>query len=123
MNYEIVLKKKVIKKLRKLPSGVINYLKREFGSDFEFEADDEEFVNVFETDWYKEISSLTTPGDVLKIYRENFGLSRAELAGKLGKFTAREISDMENSRSSISREAAEAFSSVFDVPASRFVLV
>ncbi|RLC19100.1 MAG: XRE family transcriptional regulator [Deltaproteobacteria bacterium] len=104
-----------------IPPGVIDYLTKEFGHNFEIETDDEELVNVFETDWYKEISRTITPGDVLKVYRENIGLSQAELGRKLGTFTAREVSDMENSVSDISKEAAEKLGSLFDVPVSRFI--
>ncbi len=67
-----------------IPTRVIDYLTREFGHDFGVEADDdEELVNAFETDWYKEISRKTTPGDALKVYRENLGLSQTELGRKL----------------------------------------
>jgi len=104
-----------------IPPGVIDYLTKEFGHDFEIEADDEELINVFETDWYKEISRVTTPGDALKIYRENLGLSHAELGRKLGKFTAREVSDMENDISGINKEVAEKLSGLFEVPVSRFI--
>jgi len=38
--------------------------------EIEIRRADEEFVNIFETDWYREIRADTTPGDVLKIYRE-----------------------------------------------------
>jgi len=103
-----------------IPHKVTDYLAREFGPDFEIPEAEEEFVNIFETDWYREISAATTPGDVLKIYRENIGLTQAELGRKLGEFTAHEISDMEADKSCISREAAEKLSSFFEVPISRF---
>ncbi len=38
----------------------------------------EELVNIFDTKWYKKISSTATPGETLKINRENFGLSQTE---------------------------------------------
>ncbi len=103
-----------------IPHKVIDYLTKEFGPDFEIPDADEELVNIFDTEWHKEISAITTPGDILKIYRENIGLTQAELGRKLGEFTAREIADMENSKSRISRDIAEKLSHFFEVPISRF---
>ena len=48
------------------------------------EDKDEETVNVFETDWYRDIKSKMTPGDNLKIYRENRGLTQVQLGEILG---------------------------------------
>lgn len=33
--------------------------------------DDEELVNVFETDWYREIKAQITPKDIIKMREEN----------------------------------------------------
>jgi transcriptional regulator with XRE-family HTH domain len=83
--------------------------------------DDEEFLNIFDTDWYKDISEATTPGDALKIYRENFGLTQAGLGHKLGKFTRQKISDMEHNKRSISKDVARKLSQLFDIPIARFL--
>ena len=48
------------------------------------EDNDEEAVNVFETDWYRDVKSKVTPGDNLKIYRENRGLTQVQLGEMLG---------------------------------------
>jgi DNA-binding XRE family transcriptional regulator len=80
-----------------------------------------ETVNVFDTDWFKDINSKTSPGDVLRIYRENSGLTQEELGKKLGKFTRQKISDMENGKRSISKEAAKKLSQIFHVPIERFL--
>ena len=48
--------------------------------------DDEDMVNIFDTDWYREISSSTTPGEVLRIYRENGGFTQEEPGRKPGSF-------------------------------------
>ena len=37
-----------------IPTKVMEYLKEEFGKDIEVLEDDEEMVNIFDTDWYKE---------------------------------------------------------------------
>jgi len=54
-------------------------------------------VNVFETDWYKEISAEMTPGDTLRIRRENAGLTQAALGEKTG-VARQNISAMETGR-------------------------
>ena len=104
-----------------IPPGVLEYLQREFGQDVEMVGDDEELLNIFDTDWYKDISEATTPGDALKIYRENFGLTQAELGHKLGKFTRQKISDMEHNKRSISKDVARKLSQLFDIPIARFL--
>ncbi len=78
-------------------------------------------VNVFDTGWYKDISASTTPGDVLKIYRENAGFSQEALGKKLGKFSRQKISDMERGIRNISRETARKLSRIFQVPIDRFL--
>jgi len=104
-----------------IPSGVLEYLEREFGQDVEVVENDEELLNIFDTDWYKDVSKATTPGDTLKIYRENFGLTQAGLGQKLGKFTRQKISDMERNKRSISKDVAKKLSQLFDVPIDRFL--
>jgi hypothetical protein len=104
-----------------IPSEVTDYLAREFGQDFEIRENDEYLVNIFDTDWYREMSALTTPGDTMKIYRENFRFTYMELCSKIGKFTEQQIYDMENSRSDISKETAETLSRLFGVPTDRFL--
>lgn len=103
-----------------IPFKVNDYLAREFGRDFEIRENDEYLVNIFDTDWYKEISLLITPGDALKIYRENFRLTYMELCSEIGRFNEQQIYDMENNHSDIGKETAEIFSSLFGVPTDRF---
>jgi DNA-binding XRE family transcriptional regulator len=105
-----------------IPPKVVHYLKEQFGQDVEvLDENPEEMVDVFNTDWYKDISSNTSPGDVLKIYRENAELTQEELGRRLGKFTRQKISDMERGKRSISKEAAKKLSRIFQVPVDRFL--
>ena len=105
----------------KIPKKVIDYFAHEYGAQFEIIDSDEDFINIFNTDWFKNISKSTTPGDSLKIYRENMGFTQEELGSKLGNFTRQNISDMENGRRSISKEVAKKLSNIFDVPVERFL--
>jgi DNA-binding XRE family transcriptional regulator len=105
-----------------IPDNVVEFLEKQFGQDVEiFSARDEELVNVFETDWYQEISVATTPGERLKIYRENLGLTQVELGQKIGQLSKQKISDMENSRCRIPEEIARKLSQFFEVPIDRFL--
>ena len=78
-------------------------------------------VNIFDTEWYKEINASTSPGEVLKIYRENAGLTQEELGQKIGKFSRQKISDMERGKRNISKDAAKKLSRLFKVPLDRFL--
>ncbi|MFQ5787976.1 MAG: helix-turn-helix transcriptional regulator [Thermodesulfobacteriota bacterium] len=104
-----------------IPHEVIGYLKKKYGRNVEVVEEDKEFVNIFDTKWYKEITISTMPGEVLKIYRENIGLSQTDLGKKLGKFTRQKISDMENGKRNISKEVAKKLSRLFRVPIERFI--
>jgi DNA-binding XRE family transcriptional regulator len=83
-------------------------------------TESEETVNAFETDWYKKISKTVTPGFALKTYRENIGLTQAELGKKLGD-TAQHISDMENDRRAISKQTALKLAKLFHTSVERFI--
>ncbi|MCX6578905.1 MAG: helix-turn-helix transcriptional regulator [Candidatus Aminicenantes bacterium] len=83
--------------------------------------EDEDMVNIFETDWYKKINSTTTPGEVLKIYRQNAELTQEELGRKLGKFSRQKISDLENGKRTIGKEVAKKLCQLFQVPVERFL--
>ena len=104
-----------------IPTKVMEYLKEEFGKDIEVLEDDEEMVNIFDTDWYKEIGSSTTTGEILRIYRENVGFTQGELGRRLGKFSRQKISDMECGKRNISTETAKKLSQIFNVPVERFL--
>lgn len=103
-----------------IPSDLIKYLKNKYWENIEV-LDEEEVVNIFDTKWYKDISSSLTPGGTLNIYRKNLRLSQTELGKKLEKLSRQKISDMENGRRSISKEVARKLSNFFKVPTDRFI--
>ena len=104
-----------------IPAGIMEYLHREFGQNVEIVDENEELVNIFDTHWYKAIKKTISPGDTLRIYRQNLGLTQTELGQKLGKFTRQKISDMENNKRSISKAVAKKLSKIFDVQIERFL--
>jgi DNA-binding XRE family transcriptional regulator len=104
-----------------IPSKVIKYLHQEYGRNIQLVDEDEERVKVVETDWYREIKTAITPGETVKIYRENLGLTQEELGRKLGKYSRQKISDVEHGKRNISKEAAKKLSNIFSVPVERFL--
>ena len=100
-----------------IPSNVLRYLEKTFGRNIEVFDDENDVVNLFETDWYRDMRRQISAGDILRIYRENLGMTQAELAEKLGQLTEQAIFDMENNRQSISKELAGHFG----VPMERFL--
>jgi len=82
---------------------------------------DETSVNLFETSWYQNIRHQVTPGEIVRMYRENLGMTQAELGKKLGFLTRQAISNLEDNRRSISTEVAKRLSRIFDVTVDRFL--
>lgn len=61
-----------------------------------------------------------TPGAYLRIYRDNAGLTQAQLAERIGKSRFR-ISEMERGIRGISKETAKLLAQIFKVPVGRFL--
>jgi DNA-binding XRE family transcriptional regulator len=66
---------------------------------------DDESVNVFETDWWKEQMAKHKPGDSIWVYRDNAGLTLAQLSKKTG-IAESHLSAMENNKRGIGRITA-----------------
>ena len=85
------------------------------------EERDEETVDIFATDWYREIQSKTTPGDTLKIYRENHGLTQAQLGEMLGGIPRQHVSNMERDIRPVSMKTSHKLARIFKVSPGKFV--
>jgi hypothetical protein len=60
-----------------IPKKLLNVLKEEYGSEVQLVPQEEdEKINVFETDWYKSTKEKLTPGKNLRIYRQNNGMTQ-----------------------------------------------
>jgi len=105
-----------------IPEKLISVLEEEYGQDVEIsEEDDEEFVNVFETDWYRDMKAQMTPGTYLKIYRENYGFTQAELGKRLGNIPRQHVSNMERGSRNISLKMAKKLAKIFNVSPDKFI--
>jgi len=75
-------------------------------------SDDDELVDIFETDWYKKIKAEQSPGRVLAAYRHRDGISQVALAKLLG-VSRQAVCDMEKDRRPISGKTAPLLSDIF----------
>jgi DNA-binding XRE family transcriptional regulator len=105
-----------------IPNKILNVLKEEYGKKVKIiKENDDEYVNVFETEWYKKIKAQTTPGDNMRIYRENHGLTQEKLGELLGGIPRQHISNMEKGTRSISINTAKKLSNIFKVSVEKFI--
>ena len=101
---------------------LIAVLEEEFGPDLLLaEDDDEEILDVFATEWYREMKSKTTPGDTLKMYRENHGLTQAQLGDMLGGIPRQHVSNMERGIRPVSMKTARKRAKIFKISPGKFV--
>jgi len=64
-------KKHVLEVNGDIPQWLLNKLKNEYGRNLTIvqTETDEEYVNIVDTDWYKDINRKMKPGDYVKVYR------------------------------------------------------
>lgn len=97
----------------------LEYLNGRFGKE---NVDiDEDIIDVFESEWFKDISKKTTLGSVVRVYRENFELTQQQLAKKVGIQNSSYISDIENNRRPISKTLIKKFAEFFGVSPEMFI--
>jgi DNA-binding XRE family transcriptional regulator len=110
-----------------IPGWMISRLKKEYKSGLIIKEDDNNnvednnLVDIFESEWFTDVDSKTSPGENMKMYRENLGLSQAALGEKLGNVPRQNVSMMESGKRGISKETAKKLSRLFKVPVSRFI--
>lgn len=105
-----------------IPKNLLKVLKEDYGKKLKLiENPEDELVDVFETDWYKGMSKKRKPGDAMRTYRENSGMTQEELGKKLGGDARQIVSNMEKGSRAISLKTAKKLAKLFDVPVDRFV--
>lgn len=103
-----------------IPNDLLNYIKKYYQEGLEI-TDDEEYINAFESDWYKEQEKNWHPGKSVYVYRDNKGWTQAELGKKLGGLSRQYISDLERGKRSISKKVAIQLSQLFNRKIERFL--
>ncbi|WP_413911315.1 helix-turn-helix transcriptional regulator [Desulfobacula sp.] len=90
------------------------------GSRLKYCKDNEnELVDITETEWYQKMKEKMTPGKTIRVYRDNMGLTQEQLGKKLGK-SRKKISDYENGHRGISKSLALELSDLFKAPVQYF---
>ena len=106
----------------KIPTDLISCLKKNYGKKVRIITDDEdEFVNVFETEWFKKTSMNDTAGQGMRFYRELHKMTQEELGRKLGGISRQNVCHMEQGRRQISLHTAKLLSRLFNVSIERFI--
>ena len=82
--------------------------------------DDEEYVEVADSDWYKGISARMTPGDYLVVRRENRGWTQKELSERTG-IAVPNISLMEAGKRPIGARTARKLAEALGCDVSNFI--
>ena len=101
---------------------LLKTLEDECGDDLVIITDpDEEFVDAKETDWYREAKAELAPGESLRIYRQNAGLTQEALGKMLGDLPRQHISNMENNSRAISLEMAKKLARLLHTSPARFL--
>ncbi len=101
---------------------LLKTLADECGDDLVIITDpDEEFVDAKETDWYREAKAELTPGESLRIYRQNARLTQEALGKMLGNLPRQHISNMENGSRAISLEMAKKMAKLLHTSPAHFL--
>ena len=118
---QVVVKKPHIRVEGEITGSLVQYLRQEFGDIEVIKNEEDELVEVVESDWYRSIRATMTPGENMRAYRELHDMTQQELGKKLGRFTRQNISNMENGHKPISKAVAKKLSQIFDVSVEKFV--
>ena len=106
----------------KISKRLLDVLKEEYGSDVQIIPDDEdEKIDIFKTDWYKNVKEKLTPGKNMRIYRQNLSMTQKELGELLGGVPRQHISNMERGTRAISKKVALNLSKIFDTSVDKFI--
>lgn len=118
---QVVVKKPHIKIDGEITRSLVDYLRSEFGEIEIIENEDDELVEVIESDWYQTIRSTIQPGENMRIYRKLHKYTQETLGKKLGNFTRQNISNIENGHRPISKAVAKKLAELFDVSIEKFL--
>ncbi len=108
----------------RIPKRLMNVLKKEYGRGVKLSdepSDEDELVDIFQTDWYRRTKARLTPGKSLKIYRQNAKMTQSELGKRLGGLPKQFVSNMENGIRPISKNMALKLASIFKTSVARFI--
>lgn len=116
---QVLVKTPPIKIEGDIPAELLTFVRSKY-TEVSVEDDHEEYVEIVETEWYKNIQKELTPAKTLKLLRGRDNLTQAALAEKL-KIPVQNISGMENGRRTISTRMARKLADVFGTSYQNFL--
>lgn len=106
----------------KIPERLLSVLKEEYGPEVQLiPEEDDERLDVFETDWYRGTKERLSPGKNMRLYRQNRGMNQSELGELLGGIPRQHVSNMERGSRPISKKVALKLSKVFATSVEKFI--
>lgn len=102
----------------RISSPVLEMLKTYYGDCLKIK--DSDWVNIENTDWYKEMKETYSPSSNLAFYRKEKKLTQATLGNILG-VPKQNVSDMEHGRRPISKEMTKKIASAPGYPVTLFI--
>ena len=106
----------------RVPNKLIDLLAEEYGNALQITQDPEdEKLDVFQTDWYKNLKKSLRPGSYIKVFRQNRNMTQTDLGKALGGLPRQHISNMENGIRPISKKTALKLAKLFDVSVEKFI--
>lgn len=88
--------------------------------DYTIESEDDSFVDVTTTDWYKKSQDRLRHGGLIRILRNHKNMPQGAL-GKRLDVTGKYVSDLENGRRAVSLKMAKKLAVVFGRKPERFL--
>ena len=88
--------------------------------DYTIESEDNSYVDVTETTWYKESQGRLRHGGLIRILRDHRNMSQGDL-GKQLNVTSKYVSDLESGRRAVSVKMAKKLSGIFGRKPERFL--
>ena len=95
-----------------IPARIIKALEDEYGEVQVITDEDDELIDMQDTDWYKSTKASMTPGKILRAYRTREQLTQDELGRRIGGVPRQHISGMEQDRRLIGRDMARRLAEV-----------
>ena len=117
---QVVVKTPPIKIEGDIPPDLLTFVKTRYPHAMVEEDDDEAYVEIAETEWYKNIVKDRTPQKTLKLFRYRDNLTQAALAKKLG-IPAQHVSGMETGHRAISPRMARKLGEIFKTKYQNFL--
>jgi len=103
-----------------IPESVLSVLKKEYGKKLSV-SDDEELINIRDTEWFKKMDAKMSPGKSMANYRKLMNLTQSELGEKLGGVPKQNISQMERDARPISKKIAKQLAALYKVSVEEFI--